>query len=53
MKQCPKCNGYMKFHMQYVCGSPYIYYTCECGYDTSNEKTYTTSQITYDFKLFN
>lgn len=51
MEQCPKCGNYMKFHMTYNCGVPFIYYACECGYDTTYEQTFATSQITYDFTL--
>ena len=40
MERCPRCGDFMRFHMEYCCGSPYIFYTCNCGYDTRN--AYTT-----------
>ena len=44
MITCPKCGEWLKFHMSYFCGEPYIEYFCKCGYHyPSNMKTYTTT----------
>ena len=53
MEQCPVCHNFMKFNMDYFCGSPYVYYTCDCGYDSRNNSTTTvwTSNTIEDFKV--
>jgi len=54
MKQCPKCNSYMRFNMDYVCGNPFIYYTCiSCGYDERRYHQYTVSTTKTDSYLEN
>jgi len=54
MKQCPKCNSYMKFNMDYFCGNPFIFYTCSsCGYDEREYHQYTVSTTKTDSYLEN
>lgn len=44
MKQCPKCNSYMRFNMDYFCGNPFIYYNCiSCGYGEREHLSYYIS----------
>lgn len=46
MDKCPKCGCYMQWKMSYVCGIPFMYYECVCGYNTKEEesKTYTDNK---------
>ena len=54
MKQCPKCNSYMKFNMDYFCGNPFIYYNClSCGYDEREYHQCTVSTTKTDSYLEN
>ena len=47
MKKCPKCEGFMSFHIIYNNGYPVVddYCTC-CGYRPLEEETYTTDDRT-------
>lgn len=47
MEICPYCGRIMQFHMSYHYGTPFVYYTCECGYDTSRLKSYATSNTKF------
>ena len=47
MEQCPCCGRYLKFNMTYFCGTPNIFYTCECGYDTRNQINTVTASPEY------
>lgn len=32
--KCPKCDSELKLNVLYLFGSPILYRTCECGYDS-------------------
>lgn len=48
MTQCPKCKRYMRMHLAYQYSLPYIWYDCECGYNTKNTKVANTNNTVYD-----
>ena len=47
MEQCPRCGRYMTFGMSYSCGTPQVFYTCSCGYDTRAEKIFATTSTSF------
>ena len=40
---CPNCGKPLKWNLIYSCGNPFVYFTCDCGYDTRNIYNYATS----------
>ena len=40
---CPKCGRCTETIITYSAGQPYIYGKCNCGYDSSKNYTYTTT----------
>lgn len=48
MEKCPTCDNYITFNTKCICGQPFIYYTCSCGYDSSKVNyAFTTNTIDY------
>lgn len=50
--QCPNCGRWLKFNMSYSCGNPVVYYTCDCGYDSSKQNLTYGTTVTYDRDYF-
>lgn len=44
MMICPKCGRSMTFSMTYFVGNPVVIWRCICGYDSSQERVFATSQ---------
>ena len=38
--------------MSYSCGNPVVYYTCDCGYDSSKQNLTYGTTVTYDRDYF-
>ena len=49
MLKCPRCKGYLNWNFEHRFNTSYVYYTCNCGYDTRDVKvTYGITTETTD-----
>lgn len=48
MNICPICYKTLKQNIGYFCGSPVVYFTCTCSYDSRNIKMSFTNRTTSD-----